>query len=443
MTTARYWLRESVPARVPAPRAADFPVAAIRRDFPILHRPVDGNPLVWLDNAATTQKPLAVVESLVDYYLHDNSNVHRGAHALARRATEAYEGARAKVAAFLGAGGPEEVVFVRGTTEAVNLVAGSWGEAEVRAGDEIVLTELEHHANIVPWQQLARRRRATLKVVPIDATGALDLDAFRALLSQRTALVAVTHASNVLGTVPPIREMVALAHRYGARVLVDGAQAVGHFPVDVRALDVDFYVLSGHKMFAPTGIGVLYAKREVLATMGPWQTGGNMIDRVTFGGSTFAGQPHRMEAGTADIAGAVGLGAAVDYLRGLDRERVRAHERHLAEHACRALAEVPGLRLFGAAPGRVAVHSFLVDGTDPVALAAHLDRRGIAVRVGHHCAQPTLAALGEAVTVRASPAFYNTTDEVDALVGAVLEFVAGGVRPGPAAGGRRPGRRDR
>ncbi|MEU4805455.1 SufS family cysteine desulfurase [Actinosynnema sp. NPDC023587] len=435
MTTARYWLDRPAAPVVPVPRAADFPVEAVRRDFPILHREVDGAPLVWLDNGSTTQKPLTVVQALADFYLTCNSNVHRGAHALARRATDAYEGARAKVAAFLGAAGPEEVVFVRGTTEAVNLVAGSWGEAEVRAGDEILLTELEHHANIVPWQQLAKRRRATLKVVPVDPDGALDLGAFRALLSQRTALLAVTHASNVLGTVPPVREMVALAHRYGARVLVDGAQAVGHFPVDVRDLGADFYVLSGHKMFGPTGIGALYAKREVLAAMRPWQTGGNMIDRVTFGGSTFAGHPHRLEAGTGNIADAVGLGAAVDYLVGMDRDQAEAHERHLAGYACQALARVPGIRQFGAARDRIAVHSFLVGATDPVALAAHLDARGIAVRVGHHCAQPTLAAFGETVVLRASLAFYNTTDEVDALVGAVLEFL-----DGPVPGQTRPRR---
>ncbi len=419
MTTARNPPGEA-PRTPPDPPA--FPVEAVRRDFPILHREVDGKPLVWLDNAATTQKPLAVVESLVDYYLGYNSNVHRGAHSLARRATDAYEGARAKLASFLGAD-PEEIVFVRGATEAINLVAGSWGEAEVQPGDDILLTELEHHANIVPWQQLAKRRRARLKAVPVDGTGALDMAAFRDLLSQRTALVAVTHASNVVGTVPPVREMIAQAHRYRARVLVDGAQAVGHFPVDVRALDADFYVLSGHKMFAPTGIGALYAKREVLDSMRPWQTGGNMIDRVALDRSTFADQPHRMEAGTASIADAVGLGVAVDYLVRLGRDRAEAYERHLADHACRALARIPGIRVFGRARDRIAVHSFLVDGTDPAALAQHLDEHGIAVRLGHHCAQPVLAALGEAVTLRLSMAFYNTTGEVDALVDAVLGFL--------------------
>lgn len=441
MTTARYWLPENATQeqtlreriqsasnyrRPEAPQkmaTVSFPVDAIRRDFPILHREVNGKPLIWLDNAATTQKPTGVIETLVEYYSTYNSNVHRGAHALAREATEALEGSRAKVAGFLGAARPEEVVFVRGATEGINLVASSWGGANVQTGDEIILSTLEHHANIVPWQQLAKDKRAKLRVIPIDDTGAIDLEKYEQMLNQRTALVAISHASNVLGTIVPVREMITIAHRYGARVLVDGAQAVGHFPVDVQALDADFYVLSGHKLFAPTGIGALFAKQEVLDGMPPWQTGGNMIEKVEFGKSTFAQQPHRMEAGTLNIAGAIGLGAAVDYLNGLDRNMAEAHENHLAQYASQALARIPGLRQFGATPDKIAVHSFLIDGTDPMAVASFLDQQGIAVRAGHHCAQPTLARFGETSTIRPSLSFYNTMEEVDALVQALHAYL--------------------
>ncbi|MFG2550740.1 SufS family cysteine desulfurase [Streptomyces sp. NPDC048581] len=401
----------------PTPTAAGgFTAESVRRDFPILHRTVNGHPLIWLDNAATTQKPRQVIEALTAYYGAANSNIHRGAHTMAREATEAYEEGRAAVAEFLGAPSPDGVVFVRGTTEAINLVAQTWGRANLGPGDDILVPVLEHHSDIVPWQMIAKETRARLVPVPLTPDGEIDQDAYADLLSSRTQLVAISHASNVLGTVPPVKEMTALAHRYGARVLVDGAQAVAHFPVDVRDLDADFYAFSGHKLFAPTGIGALYAKPELLAGMAPWQGGGNMIESVSFERTTFAAAPHRLEAGTGHISGVIGLLAAVNWLTSLDREAVAAYEEGLMSYAHQALATVPGLELIGSASQRIAVLTFTLAGQDPAAVADWLDRDGIAVRAGHHCAQPALAHYGLESAVRASLALYNTSEEVDKLV---------------------------
>ncbi|GAA2669372.1 cysteine desulfurase [Streptomyces lunalinharesii] len=395
---------------------AAFTPELARRDVPILHRTVNGKPLVWLDNGATTQKPRQVIEAVSGFYGAGNSNIHRGAHTMAREATEAYEGGRAAVARFLGAASPDEIVFTRGTTEAINLVAQSWGRAHLGPGDDVLVPELEHHSNIVPWQMVAKETRARVVPVPLRPDGQIDLDAYADRLSMRTRLVALSQASNVLGTVPPVKEMTALAHRYRAKVLVDGAQAVAHFPVDVRDLDADFYVFSGHKLFAPTGIGALYAKPEVLEAMAPWQGGGNMIESVSFDRTVYAPVPHRLEAGTGHIAGVVGLLAAINWLSGFDRDAVAAYETDLLAYAQQALATVPGLDLIGSAADRIAVLTFTLAGHDPARIADWLDRDGIAVRAGHHCAQPALAHYGLTSAARASLALYNTPEEVDQLV---------------------------
>ncbi|WP_371525922.1 cysteine desulfurase [Streptomyces sp. NBC_01283] len=393
-----------------------FTPESARQDIPILHRTVNGHPLVWLDNGATTQKPRQVIEALGAFYGAANSNIHRGAHTMAREATELYEAGRAAVAEFLGAGSPDDIVFVRGTTEAINLVAQSWGRANLGPGDDILVATLEHHSDIVPWQLIAKETRARLVPIPLTPEGAIDQDAYADLLSSRTQLVAVSHASNVLGTVPPVKEMTALAHRYGAKVLVDGAQAVAHFPVDVRDLDADFYAFSGHKLFAPTGIGVLYAKPEILAGMRPWQGGGNMIESVDFTRTTFAPVPHLLEAGTGHISGVVGLLAALNWFTSFDRDAVAAYETALMTYAQQALATVPGLEVLGSAPERIAVLTFTLAGHDPAGIAEWLDRDGIAIRAGHHCAQPALAHYGLESAARASLALYNTSEEVDQLV---------------------------
>ncbi|MEN8651861.1 cysteine desulfurase [Streptomyces sp. 21So2-11] len=393
-----------------------FSPELVRQDFPILHRTVNGHPLVWLDNGATTQKPRQVIEALAAFYSAANSNIHRGAHTMAREATEMYEAGRAAVAQFLGAPAPENIVFVRGTTEAINLVAQSWGRANLGPGDDILVPVLEHHSNIVPWQLIAKETRARVVPVPLTADGAIDQDAYADLLSSRTQLVAISHASNVLGTVPPVREMTALAHRYGAKVLVDGAQAVAHFPVDVEELDADFYAFSGHKLFGPTGIGALYGKPELLERMAPWQGGGNMIESVDFARTTFAPVPHRLEAGTGHISGVVGLLAALNWLMSFDRGAVTAYEQALMAYAQQAMATVPGLDLVGSAPDRIAVLTFTLAGQDPATIADWLDRDGIAIRAGHHCAQPALAHYGLETAARASLALYNTSGEVDQLV---------------------------
>ncbi|MFM7076153.1 MAG: SufS family cysteine desulfurase, partial [Planctomycetaceae bacterium] len=394
-------------------------VAAIRADFPILGQAVNGHPLAWLDNAATTQKPRAVIDALARFYEHDNSNIHRGAHTLAARATDAYEHARRTVADFLGAASADEIIFVRGCTEGINLCANVLAPTLTR-GDEIILTELEHHANIVPWQMVAERTGAVIRVVPIDDRGDVIVEAYGRLLSPLTRVVALTHASNSLGTILPVELMTGMAKAVGARVLVDGAQSVSHFPVDVRRIGCDFYVFSGHKIFAPTGIGALYMAKDAQESLPPWQGGGNMIADVTFARTTYAPPPAKFEAGTPSIADAVGLGAALDYVTSLGRERIAAHEHELLRHATARLATIDGLRMVGTAREKVGVLSFVMEGHDPVAVGRALDRAGIAVRAGHHCAQPSLRRYGLEATVRPSLAFYNTREEIDRLAG-VLE----------------------
>jgi cysteine desulfurase/selenocysteine lyase len=405
-----------------------FDVNAIRRDFPILSERVNGKQLVWLDNAATTQKPKAVIDRLAYFYEHENSNIHRAAHELAARATDAYESARGKVARFIGASSTEEIIFVRGATEAINLVAKTWGNQHIGAGDEIVVSHLEHHANIVPWQQLASEKGARLRVIPVDDTGQILLDEYRKLLNDRTKLVAITQVSNALGTVTPVQEIVALAHRAGAKALVDGAQSVSHMRVDVQALDADFFVFSGHKIFGPTGIGVVYGKRDILEDMPPWQGGGNMIADVTFERTIYQPPPNRFEAGTGNIADAVGLGAALDYLDRIGMENIARYEHDLLGYATQRLQTVPGLRLIGTAREKASVLSFVLAGYKTEEVGAALNREGIAVRSGHHCAQPILRRFGLEATVRPSLAFYNTCEEVDALFNVVWRLATSGTR---------------
>jgi cysteine desulfurase / selenocysteine lyase len=413
-----YFVRheDSTPARLD--------VEAVRRDFPILSQYVSGHRLVWLDNAATTQKPRVVIDRLARFYTHENSNIHRGAHELAARATDAFEAARDTAARFLGAGSRDEIVFVRGTTEAINLVAQSWGRENVGAGDEIVVTHLEHHSNIVPWQHLAQEMHAVLRVAPVDDDGQLLLDEYGKLLNARTRLVAVSHVSNALGTVIPIREVIEMAHAVGALVLVDGAQAVAHLPVDVAELGADFYAFSGHKVFGPTGIGVLYGRSTVLERMPPWQGGGSMITDVTVERSEFQRPPARFEAGTNSIADAVGLAAALDYVQRLGLPTIARYEHDLLAYATRALLTVPGLRLIGTALDKASVLSFVLPGHQPDDIGSALNHEGIAVRAGHHCAQPVLRRYGLTATVRPSLAFYNTYEEVDLLVATLRRLTA-------------------
>jgi cysteine desulfurase/selenocysteine lyase len=404
-------------ATVNASRGNALDVARVRADFPALHQQVNGRPLVYLDNAATTQKPQPVLDALLGFYRRDCANVHRGVHALSQRATDAYEGARETVARFLNAR-PREIVFTRGTTEAINLVAYSYG-SRLSPGDEILITELEHHSNIVPWQMLAERTGARLRVAPIDDRGEIILEEFQRLLGPRTRIVAVAHVSNALGTVNPVEEICRLAHTYGARVLVDGAQAVPHLAVDVRALDCDFYAFSGHKIYGPTGIGVLFGRWELLEAMPPYQGGGDMIRSVTFEKTLYNDPPYRFEAGTPHIAGAIGLAAAIEYVTRLGLEEIRRHEQQLLEAATRALEEIPGVRIVGTAAHKAAVVSFVLDGVHPHDVATVLDHEGVAVRAGHHCAQPLMERFGLPATTRASFALYNTLEEVDALARAV------------------------
>uniref|UniRef100_UPI0010F4526D family 2A encapsulin nanocompartment cargo protein cysteine desulfurase n=1 Tax=Burkholderia sp. 4M9327G5 TaxID=2502224 RepID=UPI0010F4526D len=396
-----------------------FDVNAIRRDFPILQERVNGKQLVWFDNAATTHKPQAVIDRLAYFYAHENSNIHRAAHALAGRATDAYEHARETVQRFIGASSPDEIVFVRGTTEAINLIAKSWGVQNVGEGDEIIVSNLEHHANIVPWQQLAALKGAKLRVIPVDDSGQVLLDEYRKLLNDRTKIVSVTQVSNALGTVVPVKEIVELAHRAGAKALVDGAQSISHMRVDVQALDADFFVFSGHKIYGPTGIGVVYGKRAILDDMPPWQGGGNMIADVTFERTVFQPPPNRFEAGTGNIADAVGLGAALDYVNRVGIENIARYEHDLLAYATSVLAPVPGVRLVGTARDKASVLSFVLKGYETEEVGQALNEEGIAVRSGHHCAQPILRRFGLEATVRPSLAFYNTCDEVDALVSVV------------------------
>lgn len=399
-----------------------FDVMAVRRDFPILKELVNGRPLAWLDNAATTQKPQSVIDRLSYFYEHENSNIHRAAHELAARATDAYEGARDKVANFLNAGSSSEIIFVRGTTEAINLVAQSWGRKNIGKDDEIIISHLEHHANIVPWQMLCAETGAVLRVIPVDDDGQVLLGEYERLLNSRTKLVSFTQVSNALGTVTPAKQMVDMAHRYGARVLVDGAQSVSHMRADVQYLDCDFFVFSGHKVFGPTGIGALYGKPEVLADMPPWQGGGNMIEDVTFEKTRYHGAPNKFEAGTGNIADAVGLGAAIDYVQKIGIDNINRYEHELLVYSIRELSSVPGLRLIGTAQEKTSVLSFVLEGYQTSEVGDALNREGIAVRTGHHCAQPILRRFGLETTVRPSLAFYNTHDEIDRLVNVVRQL---------------------
>jgi cysteine desulfurase/selenocysteine lyase len=402
-----------------------FDVVAIRRDFPILEERVHGKPLIWLDNAATTQKPASVIERLSHFYSHENSNIHRAAHELAARATDAYEAAREKVRRFLNASSTKEILFVRGATEGINLVAQSWGRQNIRKDDEIVITWLEHHANIVPWQMLCAETGARLRVAPVDNSGQVLLDEYQKLLGPKTRLVSFAQVSNALGTVTPASEMIEMAHRYGAKVLLDGAQAVSHMHVDVQAYDCDFYVFSGHKVFAPTGIGVVFGKLDILEQTQPWQGGGNMIQDVTFEKTTYQPAPGRFEAGTGNIADAVGLGAAIDYLDRIGMANISRYEHDLLVYATERLQHIPGLRLIGTAREKAGVLSFVLDGFRTEDVGAALNRQGIAVRAGHHCAQPILRRFGVESTVRPSLALYNTCEDIDALVAAIWNLKQG------------------
>ncbi len=399
--------------------ATTLDIEARRADFPVLQQQVYGKGLVYLDNAATTQKPQAVIDRLVRYYTEENANIHRGVHRLSQDATDAYEAARTTVARFIGAAHDHEIIFVRGCTEGINLVAATHGRAAVKAGDEVVVTALEHHANLVPWQLLCEATGAHLRIAPLDETGQVDLDAYTALLGEKTRLVAFAHMSNALGTVLPAREMIARAHDAGAVVLVDGAQAAPHLPLDVQALDADFYVFSGHKVFGPTGIGVLYGKTALLDAMPPYQTGGDMIESVTYQKSTWNSLPHKFEAGTPHIAGVLGLEAALQYVEGIGREAISAYEHDLLAYATEQVGALGNVRFVGTAPGKASVLSFLLDGLHPYDVGTIVDRMGVAVRTGHHCAQPLMDHYDIPGTVRASFAFYNTRDDVDRLVTAL------------------------
>jgi cysteine desulfurase/selenocysteine lyase len=393
-----------------------FDIEGVRRDFPALHQLVNGKPLIWLDNAATTHKPQVVIDATSQFYSRDNSNIHRAAHALAARSTELFEAGREKVRKFLGAADAKEIVFVRGTTEAINLVAQSYGRKNIGAGDEIIVSELEHHANIVPWQLLAEQVGATLRVIPINDRGELILEEFVKMLGEKTKFVSVAHVSNSLGTINPVEQIIALAHARGVPVLIDGAQSTPHLPVNVSALDADFYVFSGHKIFAPTGIGALYGKAPLLEAMPPWQGGGHMIKDVRFEKTIYQHAPEKFEAGTPDIVGVVGMGGAIDYLFKVGIPGIAAYEHALLEYATQALATIPGLRPIGTATAKASVLSFVIPGVPNESVARHLDKNGIAVRAGHHCALPAIRHFGLESSVRPSLAFYNTREEVDAFV---------------------------
>ena len=412
-----YW--DQAPRAANPSLAAPFDINAVRRDFPILAERVNGKQLVWFDNAATTQKPQSVIDRISYFYEHENSNIHRAAHELAARASDAYESARKKVANFLGAASEQEIIFVRGATEGINLVAQTFGKKFIGAGDEIIVSELEHHANIVPWQQLAAEKGAVIRVIPVDDSGQVLLDEYRKLLNSKTRLVAVTQVSNALGTIAPVHEITALAHAAGARVLIDGAQAVSHLRVNVQALDADFYVFSGHKVFGPTGIGVVYSKKALLDQLPPWQGGGNMIADVTFEHTRYQPAPARFEAGTGNIADAVGLGAAIDYVERIGLENIALYEHALLEYATHGLKNIPGVRLIGTAHEKASVASFVLAGYETAEVGKALNDEGIAVRSGHHCAQPILRRFGVEATVRPSFAFYNTCEEIDRLLAVV------------------------
>ena len=403
------------PAALEVP-GVSFDVWRIREDFPILRRKVHGKPLVYLDNAATSQKPDAVIKALTRYYTLENSNVHRGVHALSEQATRDYEDARTKAKRFLNAASEREIIFVRGATEGINLVMHSYGRKHVQAGDEVLITTMEHHSNIVPWQILCEEKGARLRVAPINDAGELILEDFEKLLNPSTRFVSVAHVSNALGTINPVQRIVEMAHRRGIPVLVDGAQAAPHLKIDVRELDCDFYVISGHKMYGPTGVGVLYGKAELLEAMPPYQGGGDMISSVSFEKTTYNQLPYKFEAGTPDIAGVIGLGAAIDYLDEIGLEKAAAHEHELLSYANAAISRIPGVRLIGTAREKAGVLSFVVEGVHPHDVGTILDQEGIAIRTGHHCAQPLMQRFGVPATARASLALYNTSEEIDALV---------------------------
>ena len=390
-------------------------LTSLRQQFPALHQEVNGKPLIYLDNGATTHKPNAVINALVDYYQQHNSNVHRGAHTLSDRATEYFENARKTVQCFLNAAKPEEIVWTKGTTESINLVAATWGRSNIKSGDRILVSAMEHHANIVPWQVLCEQTGAELQPIPVLENGELDMMAFESLLTPDVKLVSVVHVSNALGTINPVADIIRLAHANGSKVLIDGAQAVAHWDIDVQALDADFYAFSGHKLFGPTGIGVLYGKEALLNAMPPYQTGGEMIEHVSFAKTTYNGLPYKFEAGTPNIAGAIGLAAAVDYLNGLDRVALAAHEDALLARANERAAEIGGIRIIGNAAHKASVFGFILEGAHPADVGTLLDQQGIAVRTGHHCAMPIMEQFKVPGTVRASFTFYNTLEEVDAL----------------------------
>jgi cysteine desulfurase/selenocysteine lyase len=399
--------------------ARRFDVAAIRGEFPALRQEIHGKPLVYLDNAATTQKPQAVLDAIIRYYSYDNSNVHRGVHTLSMRATESYEGARRKVASFINAEDPAEIIFVRGTTEGINLVARSFTGCCIESGDEVLITAMEHHSNIVPWQILCEERGATLRVAPMNRDGELLLDELERLISPRTRLVGVVWVSNSLGTINPVKRIIQTAHAREIPVLVDGAQAVPHIAVDVRALDCDFFVFSGHKMYGPMGVGVVYGKRSLLEKMPPYQGGGDMIASVTFERTTYNTLPYKFEAGTPNVAGVVGLGAAIDYIRSVGMPAIAAHERDLLQYATQRLSSIPGIRIVGTARDKASVVSFVLEGVHPHDIGTILDREGIAIRTGHHCTQPVMEFFGVPATSRASFGLYNTREEIDALAAAI------------------------
>lgn len=404
-------------------QAAGLNVRRIRQDFPALHQKVFGKPLVYLDNAATSQKPRCVIEAVSHFYNTDNANIHRGVHTLSQRATQAYENARLKLQRFINAGHRSEIIFVRGATEAMNLVAQTYGRRHLGRGDEVLITTMEHHSNIVPWQLLCEEKEAHLKVAPINPRGELVLEAFEELLSPRTRIVSVAHVSNALGTVNPIGQIVEMAHARGIPVMVDGAQAVPHMPVDVRELGCDFYAFSGHKMFGPTGVGVLYGKKELLEEMPPYQGGGDMIQSVTFEKTLYNSLPYKFEAGTPNIAGGIGLGAAVDYLDGIGMDAIAAHEQDLLAYGTGLLEQIPGLRLIGTASQKASVISFLLEGVHPHDVGTILDREGVAIRTGHHCAQPVIDFFAVPATARASLAVYNTRAELDILAEAMNKVI--------------------
>lgn len=405
------------------PEAYGLDVAQIRRDFPILNETIHGKPLVYFDNAASTQKPRVVIDCIRQVYEHDYANVHRGVHTLSQRATDLFEAARDKVRAFINAAKAEEIVFVRGTTEAINLVAQSYGRANIGAGDEILISAMEHHSNIVPWQMVAQQTGATLKVAPMSYAGELRMDEFERLLTTRTKLVSVTHMSNALGSINPVARLVELAHARGVPVLLDGAQAIPHLPVDVRALDCDFYVFSGHKLYGPSGIGVLYGKQALLQAMPPWQGGGEMIRMVTFERTEYNTLPYKFEAGTPNIADAIALGAAIDYLQGIGMQAIADHELRLLAYATERAAQIDGLTILGQADQKGAILSFTLDRIHPHDVGTWLDRLGIAVRAGHHCAMPVMDFYGVPATTRASFAFYNTFEEIDILMDGIGQII--------------------